>query len=73
MKGIYSIYKCVSCKRTNILLTDEVEEAIKGDRYLSCAYCNCKQLAKEKETDNAKECMNTSHYKRMKGAIRQVA
>lgn len=72
MKGIYTILKCKRCNKTNILLTDEFENTIKSNKYLSCAHCGCRDLRKEKETDNAKDCMNSAHYKRVKGALRQV-
>ena len=55
-----------------ILLNDEIEKAISNGKYLSCAYCNCKHLNKEKETNDLRECMNHNSYKRVRGAIRQV-
>ncbi|NFG42098.1 hypothetical protein FC789_13050 [Clostridium botulinum] len=72
MKSIYMIYQCKRCRKTSILLTDEVEETLKNNNYLSCAHCGCKNLKREKETDNAKDCMDSAHYKRVKRALRQV-
>lgn len=72
MKSIYKVYKCIKCKNEMILLSDEIEQSINHGRYLSCAYCNSKNVYKEKETDSLKECMNSSSYKRVNGALRQV-
>lgn len=72
MKSIYKSYKCSSCKREMVLLSEYVDSAIKNGKYLSCAYCGCKYLKREKESDSLKECMRTNSYKRVRGALRQV-
>jgi DNA-directed RNA polymerase subunit RPC12/RpoP len=72
MKNIYIILMCKRCKKTTVLLTEEVEDTIKKGKYLSCAHCGNKRFINKKSTDNAKECMKSSHYKRVKGYIRQV-
>ena len=70
MLSIYTSYKCSSCSREFVLLTEEVEQQ-KG--YLVCPYCSSKRVKKEKSTDNLKECMYERSYKRNKrGAIEQV-
>lgn len=72
MKSIYTSYKCKSCGREMVLMTEEVEKIIGNGKYLSCAYCNCRHLKKEKESDSIRECMRHSSYKREHGALRQV-
>lgn len=72
MKSIYKVYKCIKCKNEMILLSDEIEQSINHGKYLSCAYCNCRHLKKEKESDSIRECMRHSSYKREHGALRQV-
>ncbi|HBJ2623568.1 TPA: hypothetical protein LA827_003371 [Clostridium botulinum] len=72
MESIYIILICKRCKKTTILLKEEVEDTIKDRKYLACAHCGCKNLKKEKSTNNAKECMKSNHYKRVNGYIRQV-
>ena len=39
---------CKRCNRETILLTKEVNEAIKEGKYLACTYCGSKSL---KDTD----------------------
>ncbi|CAI3699405.1 Zn-finger containing protein [Clostridium neonatale] len=72
MKNIYRIYKCKSCKREMILINDEAEKALNNGKYLSCAYCNCRHLSKEKETSDLRECMDHNAYKKVSGKVRQV-
>ncbi|CAI3193149.1 hypothetical protein [Clostridium neonatale] len=64
MQNIYRTYKCGSCKKEIILLTEDVERAIKNNKYLTCAYCNCRHLKKIKEIDSIKECFENSEKKR---------
>lgn len=72
MEKMYTAYRCVGCNKTIILLTAEVENTIKQGRYISCSHCGCKKLRKSKTTDNLKECMDSSAYKRVKGALREI-
>lgn len=72
MESIYTILICKRCKKSTILLKDESDNTKKYGKYLACAHCGCKEFKEEKSTNNAKECMNSSHYKRIKGALRQV-
>ncbi len=72
MQSIYIILICKRCKKTTILLKEEVENTIKDNKYLSCAHCGCKNFKKEKSTNNAKDCMKSNYYKRVNGYIRQV-
>lgn len=72
MENIYTILLCKRCKKTTILLTDEVKDTINNRKYLSCAHCGGKRFSNEQSTNNAKECMKSNHYKRVKGYIRQV-
>jgi DNA-directed RNA polymerase subunit RPC12/RpoP len=64
----YTILKCFKCNKTTIVLTSEIESG----RYLVCSHCSNKNTRKTKETDDLRECMNHSMYKRERGAIRQV-
>lgn len=64
----YLSYKCKSCKRTFIILKVEMD----SKHYLKCPHCSCKDLKKEKETDDLRDCFNHATYKREHGALRQV-
>ena len=72
MESIYVSYKCESCYREIILIQEDVDKAIKNGKYLSCAFCNCRHLKKKCETDDLRQCMQHSYYKREHGALRQV-
>lgn len=72
MESIYSIYKCLKCNKDNILITEEVTSTLRTGKYISCSHCGSKRLKKEKATDNFKECMDHSAYKKVNGVIRQV-
>ncbi|KIS24892.1 MULTISPECIES: hypothetical protein [Clostridium] len=69
MLSMYTSYKCICCNKEFVLLTEELEK-IKG--YLVCPYCSSRKVKKQKITDNLKECMRHSSYKKIKGTIRQV-
>lgn len=69
---IYTAFKCTSCRKETIVLTEELEKTESAKRYITCAHCNSKQLKKEKTTDDLRECMQSRTYKRIGGAIRQV-
>lgn len=73
MQSIYSIYECAKCRKSTILLTDEVLESTMKNRYLSCAHCGCKKLLVHKSTDDLREVMRSRRYKRNKhGAIVEI-
>lgn len=42
-----------------------------SDRYLVCPYCSSKNVNVQGATNNLKECMSHSSYKKVHGAIRQ--
>ena len=65
---MYKGYICKVCGKSAILLKDEISP--KG--YLKCPHCSSKNIVPISETDNLKECMNHSAYKRSHGALRQV-
>ncbi|ACQ54967.1 hypothetical protein AGE29_06740 [Clostridium botulinum] len=69
MLGMYTGFLCYSCRNEFILLSEELERT-KG--YLACPYCTSRNVKKQKVTDNLKECMGHSSYKKIKGKIRQV-
>ena len=64
MQSIYNNYKCKSCKREMILITDEVDGAIKQGKYLACAYCGSKRLIKVWETSEFKKLFKNDEKKR---------
>ncbi|WP_143316877.1 hypothetical protein [Clostridium sp. HBUAS56017] len=64
----YTILKCLRCNKTTIVLTNEIESG----RYLVCSHCSSKNVRKAIQTDDLRECMKESAYKRKHGAIRQV-
>ena len=66
--GMYKSYICLKCKNTSILLKEEIMK----DRYLVCPHCSSRNIVAESETDNLKECMSHTAYKREHGYIRQV-
>ncbi|AKN32396.1 Zn-finger containing protein [Clostridium carboxidivorans P7] len=71
MLNIYTSYRCRTCKKEFVLLTDDVDNMANG-RYLTCPYCNSKRVVKEKASDSLKECMQERSYRRVNGAIKQV-
>lgn len=70
MLSIYTGYKCWTCKKEFILLSDDIDMMDK-DRYIVCPYCNSKRVEVGKVTDSIKECMSEHSYKRTYGAIAQ--
>lgn len=71
MLNIYTVYKCRTCNKEFILLTEDVDSMPK-DRYLSCPYCNSKRLSKGKSTNDLNECMKEHCYRRVGRALRQI-
>lgn len=72
MESIYKILICKRCGKTNILINDEVNKTKGSNKYLACAHCGSRYFKEEKETNDLRECMKHSAYKRVKGYIRQV-
>lgn len=73
MKGYYTGYKCRKCSKEIILITSEVDSAIKLGKYISCSHCGCKNLDRKKDTDNLREIMKARKYKRnSRGALEQI-
>ena len=71
MLEIYSSYRCKTCKNDFVLLSEQLKEQLKNNRYLVCPYCSSQKVIKQKKTDGLKECMSARSYKREKGALRQ--
>lgn len=71
MQSIYSSYRCRTCGKEFILLTEDIENMLKG-RYIACPYCNSKRISKTKATNDLRECMSARSYKRVKGTLRQI-
>lgn len=72
MKSIYVDYLCGKCHKETILLSEEVENTKRNGNYISCSHCGSKNLKEQQATDNFKQCMDHSSYKRVHGALRQV-
>lgn len=71
MLEIYSSYRCKTCKNDFVLLSEQLQEQFKNNRYLVCPYCSSQKVIKQSKTDSLKECMSARSYKREKGALRQ--
>lgn len=72
MEGYYTGYTCRKCSKEIILITSEVHSSIKLGKYISCSHCGCKNLIREKETDDLREIMKARKYKRnSRGALEQ--
>lgn len=68
MLSIYTSYKCRTCKKEFVVITEEIER----DRYLVCPHYSSQRVDKEKATDSLKECMKERSYRRGKGgAVKQ--
>lgn len=71
--GIYEYFICKGCRKTTILLTEEVERTIAQGKYIGCAHCGCRKLRPGGETDDLRECMQERKYKRnRRGALEQI-
>lgn len=68
MQKEYKAFECKKCKRTTIVLNNEIVR----NRFLVCSHCSSKDIKEVKETDNLKECMDHASYVKEHGAIRQV-
>lgn len=68
---LYTAYRCRTCKSEFILLTEEVDEQLKKQRYIVCPYCSSQRINKQRAADSLKECMQERAYKRVNGALRQ--
>lgn len=67
MLSIYTSYKCRTCKKELVLLSEDVDKMGKN-RYLVCPFCNSKRVDKENATDSLKE----RSYRKVHGVIKQV-
>lgn len=72
MENIYSNYKCKSCKKEFVILTAEAGDTLRQGKYLSCPHCGSRNIIKTNSTDNFKECMSHTAYKKERGSFRQV-
>lgn len=69
---MYVIYECSRCKKSSILLKDEVDCTHREEKYLSCSHCGCKKLILRGKNEDLRECMKARRYKRnSRGAIEQ--
>ena len=72
MNEIYTSYHCNKCKKTTILLTDEVDDSKRNGNYLSCSHCGSKRINVENKTNDLRKCMGNDAFKQINGKIRQV-
>lgn len=72
MISVYVSYICRKCNKETLLLTAEVEDTRRVGNYISCSHCGSKNIKKQNETDNFKDCMDHAAYKKVHGVIRQV-
>lgn len=71
MGSMYTSYKCKSCNKEIILITDEIHDSLKNNKYLACSHCGSKKLIKELVTDDLREVAKARSYKRVNGRLRQ--
>ena len=69
----YTVYECKSCneKKEFILITEELEAALREGKYITCPYCNSKRVKSVGKSNSIKECMRERSYKRIGGVIVQ--
>lgn len=72
MEAYYTSYICFFCRKETILITEEIKMTIAQGGHISCSHCNSEEMAKEKATNNFKELMGHSAYKKIHRVIRQV-
>lgn len=68
---MYIAYRCLVCKMTFIIPTEDVERIEKSGRYIACnaGHKRIKELGKY---DDLKQCMDNHVYKRERGSIKQI-
>lgn len=72
MDKLYKSFECKSCHGEFILLNSDIHSNnIKG-KFISCPYCGFKYIKEIKETDDLRECMDHSTWKKVSGKTRQV-
>ena len=57
MSKYYSIYKCIKCKREEILINDDLKNIEPR-----CAYCSSKKVIEEGQYSSLKECLRNKEY-----------
>ena len=76
MKDGYIIYRCNSCKKHFILMSNEVEHTLKESKYITCPY-----YGKHKDINvigaidrygEINKCMDSHAYRREGRRIKQV-
>jgi DNA-directed RNA polymerase subunit RPC12/RpoP len=68
MLSIYTSYKCRTCQKEFVLLSDDIDTMDAG-RYIVCPYCNSKRVIVGRIADNLKESMSERSYRRHNGAM----
>lgn len=72
MEKIYMNYVCYSCSKEFILLSNEVDDTKRNNKYISCPHCGSRRIKIITNADIFKECMKHSAYKKINRAFRQV-
>jgi len=68
----YIVYKCKICKKTFILLTEEVRFNESKGNYISCPFRGHRNISVTGAYDSIKECMDNSVYVREGRRTRQI-
>lgn len=75
MNDCYIIYRCKTCHKHFILMTNEVEHSEKESRYITCPYFGRHKditvVGRIDRYGEIKKCMEERSYKKVSGAIRQ--
>lgn len=67
------VYKCNSCKKHFILLTEEVTHSEQESRYITCPYHGShRNISVAGKYEDIEKCMEHDSYKRVKGSIKQT-
>lgn len=72
VETMYINYLCGRCHKETILISSEVEDTKRNGNYISCSHCGSKKLKEQQATDNFKQCMEHSAYRRIRGSLRQI-
>ena len=70
MTDKYIIYKCLTCNKVTILLSNEVDHSEKASTYLTCGHHGKhKNLIVVSKYGSIKECMQHDSFKKVKGRV----
>ena len=72
MNEFYISYYCKKCRKSSVLVMEEVHDTLRNRNYISCPHCGSKKMNVEFKVSDLRKCMDNSAYKRIKGKIRQI-